>query len=105
MVPSLTEKSSVTRTKGARIKKKNKNKKNVRGKAAHAFDKAQALTYANGFMLDANDAIDIDRGDWILDSSTSRHPVNDDSLLIDSATCVHEIAMEDGESLYELCVS
>ena len=50
-------------------------------------------------MLAENDAIDIEGGDWILDSGASRHLVNDESLLIDSTTCVHEISMADGESL------
>lgn len=50
-------------------------------------------------MLTANDAIGIDRGDWILESGTSRHLVNEESLLIDSTDCVYEIAMADGESL------
>ena len=50
-------------------------------------------------MLSANDAIGINRGDWILDRGASRHLVNDESLLIDSTACVYEIAMADGESL------
>ena len=50
-------------------------------------------------MLAANDAIDINRGDWILESDASRQLVNDESLLIDSNACVHEIATADGESL------
>ena len=60
---------------------------NLRGKAARASDasdKAQASTYMGGFVLAANDAIDTDQGDWILDSGASRHLVNDKSLLIGS---------------------
>ena len=49
-------------------------------------------------MLAENDAIEIEGGDWILDSGASRNLVNDESLLIDSTTCVHEISMTDGES-------
>ena len=47
-------------------------------------------------MLAANDAIDIEKGDWIFDSGASIHLVNDESLFVDSTTCVHEIFMADG---------
>ena len=100
MVLALTEKSSVDRT----IRAKSKKKKNLRGKAARASDKAPASTYAGGFMLTRNDAIGINRDDWILDSDASRHLVNDESLLIGSTACVHEIAMADGESLQLTCI-
>ena len=55
-------------------------------------------------MLAANDAIGIVRGGWILDSGASRQHVNNESLLIDSTTCAHEIVMTDGESLRLKCV-
>ena len=61
------------------------------------------MTYTGCFVLAANDAIDIERGDWILDSGAIRHLVNDESLFIDSTTCVHEISMTDGESLRLTC--
>ena len=92
MVLALTDKSSVARTKRAKSKKKKK----LRVKAAranNASDKAQVSTYTCDFVLAANDAIDIDRGDWILDSGASRHFVNYESLVIGF------IAMADGESL------
>ena len=76
MVLTLTEKSSVARKKVAKSKKKI----NLRGEAArlnNASDKAQVSTYTGGFVLAANDAIDIERGEWILDSGASRHFVND----------------------------
>ena len=94
MVLALTEKGSASRTKEAKSKKK----KISRGEAVRA-NKVRAVSYAGGFVLAANDAIGIDRGDWILDSGASRHLVNDESLLIDSTACVYEIAMADGESL------
>ena len=94
MVLALTDKRSAARTKEAKSKKKKKS----RGKAVRA-NKVRAVNYAGGFVLAANDAIGIDRGDWILDSGASRHLVNDESLLIDSTSCVYEIAMADGESL------
>uniref|UniRef100_A0AAV1UMW7 Uncharacterized protein n=1 Tax=Peronospora matthiolae TaxID=2874970 RepID=A0AAV1UMW7_9STRA len=94
MVLALMEKASAARTKEAKSKKKKKS----RGKAVRA-NKVRAANNAGEFVLDANDAIGIDRGDWILDSGASRHLVNDESLLIDSTACVYEIAMADGESL------
>ena len=50
-------------------------------------------------MLAANDGVGIDRDDCILDSGASRHLVNEESMLIDSTTCGHEVVMADGESL------
>ena len=97
IVLALTEKSAVARTK--RVKNK---KKNLQGKAAladNASEKTQVSTYTGGFLLAANDAINIDRGDRILDSCASRHLVYDESLFIDSTVCVHEKSMTDGESL------
>ena len=46
-------------------------------RADNACDKAQVSTYTGGFLLAANDAIDIERGEWILESGASRHFVND----------------------------
>ena len=104
MVLALTEKASAARAKGnkSKKKKKKKKKKNSRRKAARASvasDNGPAATCAGGFVLAANDAIGVNRGGWILDSGASRHLVNDESLLIEPAACIHEIAMADGESL------
>ena len=50
-------------------------------------------------VLAVSDTDDKNCGNWILDSGASRHRVNDETLLIDSAACNHEIAIADGESL------
>ena len=95
----LTKNFSVARTKGD----KSNEMKKLRDKAARASDEsdeAQASTLSGVFMIVTNDAIDIDQGDWILYSGASRHLVNNESLLIDSSACVHEIDMTDGKSLW-----
>ena len=100
MVLALTEKKSAARAKGNN-RKKNKEKTSRRkgARASVASDNGPAATCAGGFVLAANDAIGVNRGDWILDSDASKHLVNDESLLIQPAACVHEIVMADGESL------
>ena len=50
-------------------------------------------------VLAVSDRRNRNRGNCIIDSGASRHLINDETLLIDSATCDHEIAMADGESL------
>ena len=99
MVLALTEKSSVDRTIRAKSKKKKKALRGMAARASRARDKARVATYAGSSGLSANDGIGIDQGDWILDSDASRHFVNEESMLIDSTTCAHEIIMADGESL------
>uniref|UniRef100_A0AAV1UJY9 GAG-pre-integrase domain-containing protein n=1 Tax=Peronospora matthiolae TaxID=2874970 RepID=A0AAV1UJY9_9STRA len=114
MILALTEKSRAT------TKKRNRRKKGSRGKdaaATNASDGARAIDDSCGFVLTtsdgvratdgtrglvlaATDATGVDRGDWILDSGASRHLINDESLLLKSTACSHEIAMADGESLH-----
>uniref|UniRef100_A0AAV1T508 Uncharacterized protein n=1 Tax=Peronospora matthiolae TaxID=2874970 RepID=A0AAV1T508_9STRA len=97
MILALTEKSP-----GAVWRRRHKKKRSSRGKETAVGDargKAQATNGSIGLVLATNDAIKIMRGDWILDSGASRHLVNDESLLLDSSSCSHEIAMADGESL------
>uniref|UniRef100_A0AAV1UWD4 Retrovirus-related Pol polyprotein from transposon TNT 1-94-like beta-barrel domain-containing protein n=1 Tax=Peronospora matthiolae TaxID=2874970 RepID=A0AAV1UWD4_9STRA len=114
MILALTEKRRAT------TKKRSRRKKGSRGKdaaATNASDEARAIDDSCGFVLTtsdgvratdgtrglllaATDATGVDRGDWILDSGTSRHLVNDESLLLKSTACIHEIAMADGESLH-----
>uniref|UniRef100_A0AAV1T0X6 CCHC-type domain-containing protein n=1 Tax=Peronospora matthiolae TaxID=2874970 RepID=A0AAV1T0X6_9STRA len=114
MILALTEKRRTT------TKKRNRMNKGSRGKdaaAANASDGARAIDESCGFVLTtsdgvratdgtrglvlaATDATAVNRGDWILDSGSSRHLVNDESLLLKSTACSHEIAMADGESLH-----
>uniref|UniRef100_A0AAV1T191 Integrase catalytic domain-containing protein n=1 Tax=Peronospora matthiolae TaxID=2874970 RepID=A0AAV1T191_9STRA len=97
MILALTEKSP-----GAVSRRRHKKKRSSRGKETAVGDargKAQATDGSLGLVLATNDASKIGRGDWILDSGASRHLVNDESLLLDSSSCSHEIAMADGESL------
>ena len=63
-------------------------------------DGARATDGTGGFVLAATDAAGADRGGRILDSGASRHLVNDESLMLISTDCSHEIAMADGESLH-----
>uniref|UniRef100_A0AAV1V2L8 Uncharacterized protein n=1 Tax=Peronospora matthiolae TaxID=2874970 RepID=A0AAV1V2L8_9STRA len=114
MILALTEKRRAT------TKKRNRRKKGSRGKDAAATnvsdgartmddscgfvlttsDGVRATDGTSGLVLAATDATGVDRGDWILDSGASRHLVNDESLLLKSTACSHEIAMADGESLH-----
>uniref|UniRef100_A0AAV1V1J0 CCHC-type domain-containing protein n=1 Tax=Peronospora matthiolae TaxID=2874970 RepID=A0AAV1V1J0_9STRA len=97
MILALTEKSP-----GAVSRRCHKKKRSSRGKETAVGDargKAQATDGSLGLVIATNDASKIGRGDWILDSGTSRHLVNDESLLLDSSSCSHDIAMADGESL------
>ena len=114
MILALTEKRRAT------AKKRNRRKKGSSGKdavATNASDGARAIDNScgfllatsdgvratdgmSGFVLAATDATGVDRGDWILDSGASRHLVNDESLLLNSTACSHQIAMADGESLH-----
>ena len=50
-------------------------------------------------ILAVSESDDYDDSDWILDSGASRHLVNDEKLLFDSATCSEEIAIADGKTL------
>ena len=75
--------------------------KSSRGKATVASDasgKAPAVSSARDFVLSAKDAQGVGRGDWILDSGAIRHLVNDESLLLESSACEHQIEMADAES-------
>uniref|UniRef100_A0AAV1UBX1 CCHC-type domain-containing protein n=1 Tax=Peronospora matthiolae TaxID=2874970 RepID=A0AAV1UBX1_9STRA len=63
-------------------------------------DGVRATNGTRGLVLAATDASGVGRGDWILDSGASRHLVNNESLLLKSTACSHEIAMADGESLH-----
>uniref|UniRef100_A0AAV1TI68 Uncharacterized protein n=1 Tax=Peronospora matthiolae TaxID=2874970 RepID=A0AAV1TI68_9STRA len=114
MILALTDKRRAT------TKKRNRRKKGSRGKDAAATnvsdgartiddscgfvltpsDGVRATDGTSGLVLAATDATGVDRGDWILDSGASRHLVNDESLLLKSTACSHEIAMADGESLH-----
>ena len=46
-------------------------------------------------VLVVDDTGDRSRGNWTSDSGASRHPVNEDALLIDLAEWDHEIAIVD----------
>lgn len=51
-------------------------------------------------VLAVSDADDSDRSNWVLGSGASRHLVNEETLLIDSAKRSQEIAMAVVESLH-----
>ena len=51
-------------------------------------------------FLNVNDWGDTHRDIWVLESGASQHLVNDETLLIDSAACDHEIVMVGDESLH-----
>ena len=88
-------------TPGGRTKQR-KTKKSSRGERSDTSGtdrKASAAGGASGSLLAENDAVGIERGDWILDSEASRHLMSDDLLVIDLTACSYQISMADRATL------